>query len=85
MKSKMPIMASTLAAPTAGRPKSAQSGMKCVWISPLVLAPQMKKLANRIQNTRVRAASRNAVIGENSAAAKEDVVAGGGAAGAVSP
>src|ERR1700704_585137 len=67
----MPMAARTPAAPTAGIPKSAQSGMKCTWIKPLVLAPQMKNVANRIQNTRVRAASRSAASG---------AVASGGAA-----
>src|SRR5262245_24528367 len=66
--SNMPIAANRLAAPTAGSPKPAQSGTKCDWISPLVLAPQMKNVPNKTQNTPVLLASRKACHGEIGAA-----------------
>src|SRR3979490_2733266 len=50
-KSKMPMAASRLAACTCGMPKSRHIGIKCTWTRPLVEAPQMKKVANRIQKT----------------------------------
>lgn len=56
-------------------PKSAHIGMKWVWTRPLVLAPQTKKVPNRIQNTRVFDASRKAVK------AAETIDVAGGAAG----
>ena len=60
-KSNAPIIARAEAASTSGMPKSAQSEMKCVWINPLVLSPQIKKVANRIQNVEERAPSPNAL------------------------
>ena len=53
-------MASSPAAFTSGTPKLTQNGIKCGWIRPLVLAPQMKKVPDRTQNTRVLAACRSA-------------------------
>ncbi len=83
MKSNTPIMASSPAAFTSGTPKSTQNGMRCGWISPLVLAPQMKKVPARTQNTRVFAAWRNASMAAN---AMEPVGAGTTAdAGPLSP
>ena len=54
-KSNTPIIASTDAAGIAANPLSPHREMKCVWISPLVLRPQMKKLPKSSQNVRVRA------------------------------
>ena len=50
--------------------------MRWVWIRPKVLAPQMKKVPNRIQNTGVRDASLSAVK-----AAAAIALLGGGAGG----
>ena len=50
----MPIIASVSAASTDGMPKSAHSEMKCVWMSPLVLSPQMKKVPASTQNVGLR-------------------------------
>ena len=47
--------------------------MKCTWIRPLVLAPQMKNVKNRIQNTRVFAASRSGDMGQLRSLLAEDV------------
>ena len=44
MKSNTPIAASTPAAPTGATPKSPHSEIQCVWIRPLVLRPQTKKV-----------------------------------------
>src|SRR5476649_2269282 len=52
-RSKAPIIASTEAAGTADKPASPHSEIKWVWIRPLVLKPQMKKVPNMIQNTRL--------------------------------
>ena len=52
-KSNAPIIASTEAAGSAARPKSPHSEMKCVWIRPLVLRPQTKKVPNNTQNVRL--------------------------------
>src|SRR6202158_6129615 len=73
-KSNTPMAASKLAALTCGTPKSRHIGIRCTWIRPLVLAPQMKNVPNRIQNTRVFAASRNAP----SASAMTGALLGGG-------
>jgi hypothetical protein len=73
-KSNTPIAASRLAACTCGMPKSRHIGIKCTWTRPLVEAPQMKKVANRIQNTRDFAASRSVP----SAAAMIGALFGGG-------
>ena len=59
-KSKTPIRASTEAASTSAMPKSLQSGMKWVCISPTVESPQMAKVPNRIQKTRLAEASASA-------------------------
>jgi hypothetical protein len=69
-KSKMPIIASTLAAATGTMPKSPQSETKCVCTSPLVLAPQMKKVAKSTQKVGEPEASRSATSGEASIARK---------------
>ena len=74
-KSKMPMAASRLAACTCGMPKSRHIGIRCTWTRPLVEAPQMKKVANRIQNTWDFEASRKVP----SAAAMIGVLFGGGA------
>ncbi len=42
--------------------------MKWVWIRPLVETPQMKKVPNSTQNTRVRAASPSTAMGDISMA-----------------
>ena len=52
--------------------------MKCVWIRPLVLAPQMKKVPNSTQKTLVRAASRRMTRGDRRSAEKPPVIAGAG-------
>ena len=57
-KSKMPIIASIEAAVTDATPKSAQSEMKWVWIRPLVLNPQMKKVPASTQNAPLPETSR---------------------------
>ena len=49
--SKMPIMASRLAALTSGMPASTQAGIRWVPIRPFVLSPQTKKLPNRSQKS----------------------------------
>ena len=76
MKSNTPISASVEAAVTAPTSKSEHSAMKCVWIRPLVLRPQMKKVAARIQKApeptispSVRARRRGAARSRGGAAA----------------
>ena len=51
-RSKTPIIASSPAAATSVSPWSTAAGIRCVPISPLVVAPQMKKLALNSQNVR---------------------------------
>jgi len=53
----MPIMASKPAALTSGMPQSNAAEMRCVPMSPLVLAPQTKKDAASSQKSRTRIAS----------------------------
>ena len=55
-RSNMPMTASRPAARTAGRPISPQKLIRCVPTRPLVVSPQMKKVANNSQKARVRAA-----------------------------
>ena len=56
-RSKTPITASRLAAVTSDMPWSIAAGIRCVPMSPFVVAPQTKKLAVRSQNVDVREAS----------------------------
>ena len=58
------MTASMPAAPTGAMPKSPQIEIQCIWIRPLVLKPQTKKVTNRTQNVAVREASRSATSGE---------------------
>ncbi len=51
-RSNTPIAASRLAASTSGMPWSMQAGIRWVPISPLVLAPQTKKLPPSSQKSR---------------------------------
>src|SRR5437879_6154484 len=55
MMSNTPIRASMLAASTSGMPWSIEAGMRCVPTRPLVVAPQMKKLAASSQKVLLRA------------------------------
>ena len=59
MTSKTPITASRLAAVTSAIPWSIDAGIRCVPMSPLVDAPQMKKLPPRSQKSWERTPSRN--------------------------
>ncbi len=52
MKLKMPMPASSPAAVWAGTPLSMQNGIRCVPISPLVLAPHTQKLSDSSQKSR---------------------------------
>jgi hypothetical protein len=60
MMSNSPTSASRLAAAVSGIPWSWAAGMKCVPISPLVVAPQMAKPPASSQNGPVRAAAPSA-------------------------
>ena len=67
-------------------PKSPQSGTKWVWIRPLVLAPQMKKVKNSTQNVGTVAASLRTASGVVNSDIKGGCATGwAGAGGAVSP
>ncbi|CFP70491.1 Uncharacterised protein [Bordetella pertussis] len=59
-RSKMPISASRPAACTSAMPWSPHRAIRCVPTRPLVVKPHTKKVANRYQNVRVRAARRKA-------------------------
>ncbi|MCY1330003.1 hypothetical protein D9M69_156240 [compost metagenome] len=85
MKSKAPIIASADAAGTGPMPKSPQSAMKCVWIRPLVLRPQIKKVPARTQKAWVRAASRNTTNGARSVSGAGGADGCTGAAAGTSP
>ena len=62
-RSKAPIIASTEAAGSGAMPKSPHRAMKWVWIRPLVLSPQIKKVPNSTQNTRFLSAPRSSRSG----------------------
>ena len=55
--SHSPTTASRLAAMVTGMPWSWAAGMKCGWIRPIVVAPQIIMPAARYQNGLARAAS----------------------------
>src|SRR5688572_12076105 len=61
--SKMPIRASSCVDRIAEMPTSWHAAIKCVPMSPLVLAPQMKNVPARIQNAGVRDATAKASSG----------------------
>ena len=58
--SNSPTRASSPAATVVGMPWSPAAGMKCGWISPIVVAPQIIMPPARYQNGRVRAAPKRA-------------------------
>ncbi len=66
------------AAPTGAMPKSPQSVIQWVWIRPLVLRPQMKKVANRTQKVQLPEASRKAASGERNSVSRPRSWGGGG-------
>ena len=70
--SKIPISASSGADRTGGMPTSWHAAIRCVPISPLVLAPQMKKVPASTQKARVRTPR---------ASARSGAIAFGGATG----
>jgi hypothetical protein len=78
-KSNIPIKASVEAAATAPTSKSAHNAMKWVWMSPLVLRPQTKNVAARIQNAPLPEISLSTVSAPPTAGA------GGGALPPLSP
>ena len=55
----MPIIESRPAAFTSLMPLSPQKAIRCVPTRPLVVKPQMKKVANKYQKVRVAAARRS--------------------------
>ena len=67
---------------TAGMPKSLQNAMKCVWMSPFVERPQMKKVANNAQKAGWREASMSMAKAAPTALPPMD---GAGATGPSSP
>ena len=81
MKSHNPMMASIEAAVTEATPKSAQSEMKWVWTSPLVLSPQTKKVPASTQKVRLPEASLSAL----SVAPKTGFAGAGGMGRPLSP
>jgi hypothetical protein len=68
--SKIPTSASSPAATVGGIPWSCAAGMKCGWMSPNVVAPQIAIPATRYQNGPVRAASRSARTASRAAPAR---------------
>ena len=58
--------------------------MKCVWMRPLVLQPQMKNVANSTQKSGTRATALRTVNGDDSKDASPALAAGAGVT-AVSP
>ena len=75
------MVASRPAATVVGMPWSLAAGMKCVPINPLVVIPQIAKLAANSQNAGARAPSRN----PSNAARKLDAGTGVGSAASVAP
>ena len=75
------MVASSPAATVVGMPWSLAAGMKCVPISPLVVIPQIAKLAASSQNAGTRAPMRS----PSNAAAKLPARDTAGSAAAVAP
>jgi hypothetical protein len=82
MKLNIPITASMEAAAVAAMPASEQAGIRCVPISPLVEAPQMKNVPASSQKSRFPDASAKA---RNAVAIGLPVARGAGLGSPVSP